>query len=237
MNQSEPKSDPRPLVISNILQHSLSNDFEEAKTEWDLEGSVPSDSADFSEHCELCGARNYRGNWAIVNRNTNAILKVGTECIKRFVVLNGTETLEDSQVFFSNAEKELSLILKIRNDFPEIVKGIPTKRETTYYIKALKTLLELRGQLSLLDSREGIEEVIKAYCIKTEEKEKELDIKFVDKMYNLLHDPKKFVFQKETKRYREYKLKEGDTWKKRGRVTGTTLSSSESFKNPEKKYD
>jgi hypothetical protein len=115
--KEELETKPGPLVVNTLLEGSHSDDFEIAKTEWDLVEPIPNDSEDFVENCELCNHRNYKGNWLIQNRRTESTLKVGSDCIKRFVILNGTSSLEDSKTFFENKEKEIEKELKVKMEY------------------------------------------------------------------------------------------------------------------------
>jgi hypothetical protein len=230
-NQKELRTKPGPLVIKNLLKGSHSNEFENAKSEWDLVEPISNDSADFVENCELCNHRNYKGNWLIQNRLTGSHLKVGSDCIKRFVILNGTSSQDDSRVFFENKEKEIEKELKVKTEYNSIIVNLlPTRSEANSFVKALLSLLESRGKRKSIESKEGVKEIITDICSVPHPSEKE-----IDSLYTLLNTPDKFVFQKDTRKYKEFKLLEGETWAKKGKVTGTTLSNSKAYK-PDAKY-
>lgn len=231
IDETELRTTPGPLVIETLLEKSYSDDFEVAKTEWDLAEPIPNESDEFVENCELCNHRNYKGNWLIQNRLTGSRLKVGSNCIKRFVILNGTSSLEDSRVFFENKEKEIEKELKIKTAYKSIIVNVlPTKREANSFVKTLLYLLEARGQQQKINTMEGIKDIIKDFCGVIDPKDKE-----IHQLYTLLNQPKNFLFQKETKKYKNFKLREGQTWAKKGKVTGTTLSYSSAYK-PDKNY-
>lgn len=71
----------------NLALLSLSEDFDQALTEWDFDGNV-----DYSDvalgTCGLCGQRNLVYHFHIVNRNNGNKLTVGSACIKKFSAIH-----------------------------------------------------------------------------------------------------------------------------------------------------
>jgi len=89
IKEEELNTKPGPRIIKVLTENSVSKDFEEARTEWELLGPIPSDSDEFVGNCELCNHANYIANWFIYNPGTGRTLKVGSKCIRRFIVFKG----------------------------------------------------------------------------------------------------------------------------------------------------
>ena len=231
-DDKEIKTEPGPLIKSTLISNSLFNDFDEAKAEWELVGNIPSESYDFVENCELCNRRNYIENWVVFNPNTKKTLKVGSECIKRFIILNGARTQEDSNTFFELKERELKKEYTLRELYKAVVvEVLPLARKVNRFRGLLIQLLDDRGQRHLTNDEKGI-----LYIIKETLKVKNPSDKEVKNLYSIIHEPEKVLVQRETRKFREWKrIKEGQTWNKQGKVTYTTLSQSEAYK-PDGKY-
>lgn len=222
---------PGPLIIKTLIENSLSNDFEEAKKEWELIGPITRDSEEFVSNCELCNSHLQKENWIIFNPNSLATLKIGSECIRRFILLAGTSSHEDSITFFEIRSKEFKTEMDLIELYPEAVKDpLPTRRNINTFRKKLLALLESKGQAYTSD--QDIEFILTSLLRKTKASGKE---KF--RLFEILNQPEKITYQPENKKWREYKLKEGDTWKKKNKVTGGTLVSSKIYRDPSKKYD
>ncbi|MFE8703963.1 hypothetical protein ACFYKX_25655 [Cytobacillus sp. FJAT-54145] len=232
-SQQELTTIPGPLVIKNLIENSRSDLFEEAKTEWELVTYIPNDSEEFVENCELCNHRNYIANWLIQNPNTNALLKVGSDCIKRFIQFAGTSSQTDSNVFFENREKEIGKELELKVSYREVIATpLPTFRVANRFKKITLELLENRGQVHLLESPEGRLEIIQTLFKQQNPSKKEQD-----HFQWLMSDPSSLPVQKETKKFRQIHYKEGSTLTRRSKVTRSTLSSSKVYQDPSKKYD
>jgi hypothetical protein len=224
---------PGPLVIKVLIENSLSDVFDEAKQEWELVTHIPADSEEFVENCELCNHRNYKENWLIQNQNTKALLKVGSDCIKRFIQFAGTSSQADSNTFFENKLKEMDIEVELKLSYFVVIEGLlPTVREANRFKKLTLQLLERKGQLHLIESGFGRLEIIKN-LYKQSEPSNEEQIRFGW----LMSEPSTLPVQKETKKYKEIKIKEGSTFKKRSKVVRTTLANSKIYRNPEKKYE
>lgn len=232
-SQLELTTIPGPLVIKNIIENSLSDDFEEAKKEWELVTHVPSDSDEFVENCQLCNHKNYVENWLIQNTNTKALLKVGSDCIRRFIQFAGTANQSDSNTYFENKQKEMDKELELRTSYIEVIATpLPTVRVANRFRKITMELLESRGQLHLLTTPKGQLELLQMLfrVQKPSDKEK-LNFKW------LMSDPPALPVQKETKKYRQITYKEGSTFRRRSKVKRSTLANSKVYLDPSKKYD
>lgn len=231
--QQELITTPGPLVKKILIENSKSDIFEEAKQEWELVTHVSSESEDFVENCELCNHRNYKENWLIQNTNTKLLLKVGSDCIKRFIQFAGTTSQGDSNTFFDNKQKEIEKELELRVFYREVIVGVlPLVRVANRFKKLTLELLERKGQLHLINTKEGRLEIIQSlYKEPNPSKKEENHFEW------LMNDPSTLPVQKETKRFKQEIFKEGTTFSKRSKFVRTTLSNSKIYRNPEKKYE
>ncbi|MEK5209858.1 hypothetical protein [Psychrobacillus sp. FSL H8-0510] len=231
--QPELTTNPGPLVIRTLLLNSKSNIFEDAKQEWELVTHISNDTEDFVENCELCNHKNYKENWLIQNQHTQALLKVGSDCIRRFIQLAGTSSQADSNTFFDNKQKEISVEIELRVLYKEvIVLPLPTARRANRFKKLLLDLIEKRGQLQLIGRIEGRTEILHTLLKVPHPTPKELN-----NFQSLLNTPSTLPVIRENKKFKEYKVKEGSTFKKSSKVTNVSLAYSNAYQDPEKKYD
>lgn len=232
--QVELTTKPGPLVKKMLLIRSQSNEFEEAKQEWEFVAHIPNDSEEFVGNCELCNHKNYKENWLIQNQYTKAHLKIGSECIRRFIQFAGTASQADSNTFFDHKKKEMSTEIELIILYKEVIAAtLPTARKANRFRKMLEELLRNRGQLFLLDTVEGRKEVLRNLFKVNKPSHKE-----INNFQSLMSNPMTLPVLRETQRFRQVSYNEGSTLNsKRSKVTNVTLSSSESYKNPEKKYD
>lgn len=231
LKNGELKTAPRPLVIKNLLKDSKSDNFEDAKTEWELVEGITSADHNFMENCELCNSRVYKENWIIQNSNTMAFLRIGCECVKRFIQFAGTSTQADSNTFFENKRKELHLESELQLLYKEVIQlPLPPSNQANKFKKKLLEFLELRGKKHLIDTHDGrkeiIEDILKISSVKPQDNTKIWDL--MNGSLPVEHSKKKLKSER---------FKEGTTLNKKNRkVTSITLSSSESYKNPADKY-
>ena len=224
---------PGPLVTKTLLLNSQSKVFEDAKQEWELVTHISNDTEDFVENCELCNHKNYKENWLIQNQYTHALLKVGSDCIRRFIQLAGTSSQADSNTFFDNKQKEIGTEIELKVLYKEvIVLPLPTARKANRFKKLLLDLLEKRGQLQLVDRIEGRSEILRTLL-----KVSQPSLKELNNFQALLNNPVTLPVIRETKKFKEFKIKEGSTFKKRSKVTNVSLAYSKAYQDPEKKYD
>lgn len=226
---------PKPIVIRSIVEFSSSKNYEEAKTEWELIGAIDSTSRDFTDHCELCNAMLYKENWEIRNTMTGISLKVGSDCIRRCVVLSGTGSSEGTNQYMDNREQEWGSIKELRLTYKNVIMNpLPTARELNRFYKKLTYVLEKRGLFPLRDDFkiEDLNPIFKdifGFNHLPSNKER-------FKVYQVLYDPSKIARAKETKKIHTPKYKEGDTFKKNRGVTYVSLSKSSVYRNPADKY-
>ncbi|MGD6969365.1 hypothetical protein ACQCVP_23560 [Rossellomorea vietnamensis] len=222
---------PGPLVKKVLIENSFGETYKEARLEWELITHIPSDSDIFVENCELCNHRNYKENWLIQNHNTNAKLKVGSDCIKRFIQIAGTSSQADSIRFFENRQNEIGKEQELLTRYSEvIIHPLPLVRAANKFRKDLNDILEARGLLHLTETKDGVTQILKLVFRKHKPTGKE-----INNLLWLLDGS--LPTQKETKKYRQINYQEGKTFRKAKKVTATTLTPSMHFSDPSKKYD
>lgn len=101
---NEPSPHPPKHVVKNLLASSVAKSFEEARREWHYSGDmVEEGERGFSRECDLCGPKEQmRHNFVIRNVRTGKTLQVGSVCVKRFLVLAGTSSPEESAAVFDH---------------------------------------------------------------------------------------------------------------------------------------
>ncbi|WP_430510852.1 hypothetical protein [Gottfriedia solisilvae] len=226
----EKENKPGPLVIKNLTKNSLSNVFDEAKNEWEYLEGIDTESPYFVENCELCNSRLHLENHIIKNINTEKRLRIGSDCIKRFVQFAGTSSQESSNTYFEIIQNERKLETEVRMLFKNVViYPLPTYREANKFRKTFEQLLESKGINYLCDKSEGRIQLLKD-IFKIENPTLEEQIKFKDFIDG------KTAVQRENRKYRDF-IKEGESWGKRRRVTSVSLSTSKVYSDPSKKYN
>lgn len=226
---------PKRIVVKNIIKFSQSNNFNDAREEWELLGPIGSDSREFVDHCDICNAMLYKENWIIKNTITKKIIKVGSDCIRRFIILSGTGGQAETIQYMDNIEKEWSIIKELRLSYKSIIKGNePKARDLNRFHRKLTQLLRNRGQYPL-SSDFSIDRDLPPILKSVFGFEELPPLTEQWKVYQILHDPSKVKTKKETRKFRDKKYKEGQTFQRKGKVTATTLSSSGAYR-PDEKY-
>jgi hypothetical protein len=156
MKDNELKTKPGPQITRVLTELSMAANFEDARQEWVLESPIPKESEEFVKHCELCGHRNYVKNWLILNPLTQNKLKIGSECIRRFIHLNGTTNTEDSNRFFEMKEKEYEEMSYIKRLFSEVITDpVPLVGNVTLFRKRLSKIMDKR-EIQLEEAKDWI---------------------------------------------------------------------------------
>ena len=68
---------------------------------WELCDILANDDPDFTDHCDLCNTAGLETNFVIEYPRNHALLKVGSQCIKKFVRFKGILSQEDSNQYFN----------------------------------------------------------------------------------------------------------------------------------------
>ncbi|OPY64131.1 MAG: hypothetical protein A4E56_00185 [Pelotomaculum sp. PtaU1.Bin065] len=139
-----------PIIRYKILSNSLSDDWEEARREWEFVSLIEEEDYDsldrFSDNCELCNQGGLRRNYEIYNAGTGKRFLVGSTCIKNFIILKGTETQEQSAAAFEFQVKQLSAAKRIQALIPSVLSQ-PTQHEALIFRNASKEILETLDNL------------------------------------------------------------------------------------------
>lgn len=103
----EPSPEPPKVVVKNLLAASSAEDFETARREWEYRGEVIYEGeSGFAPECELCGPKELmRTNYVIHNVVNGNRLRVGSVCVKRFLVLVGAASPAESADVFDRRTK------------------------------------------------------------------------------------------------------------------------------------
>ena len=99
---NNPSPVPPKVVVKNLLANSVADDFEKAQTEWEYNGELIFEGEnEFSHECGLCGPKDLmKTNHIIRNTRNGNALRVGSVCVKRFLILSGASTIEESADLF-----------------------------------------------------------------------------------------------------------------------------------------
>lgn len=143
-NELQPKRDFK-LVKSRISKNSLSDDWEEARREWEFEKIIFEDDLDvveyFTQTCELCNHVGLKRNYEIFNPGTGKYFLVGSTCIKRFLLLKGAENQSQSAEIFDFQVKKMLAARKLQSILPSLLSE-PTQYEAHVFRNASKNILE-----------------------------------------------------------------------------------------------
>lgn len=227
MSQEEKKlPKPGPLIRKNLLDRSEADTYEEAREEWDLEDYQPFGK---QTNCDLCHQENLKRNYILKNIHNGTIMVVGSRCIERFLILAGTKDQEGTIQRLRLKEKEIAKEIRVRELYREVLLTVPIRELLIEFRKELLEILDIRGLQHLMDSKseEDTRKIIQQVILIEDPPEKEVrridDILHRFQLIRSLSIPMK-------KPKKEKQIKEGQTWQKRGKVTGTTLSSSEVYR-------
>lgn len=138
---SNPSPVPPKVVIKNLLANSVADSFEDAQKEWEYDAQIIGEGeSGFSPECGLCGPKErMKTNYIIKNMRNGNTLKVGSVCVKRFLILSGTSSINESADLFDRrtllayyGKKQGYLIADLAKDkIPE--KSILAIMETLEY--------------------------------------------------------------------------------------------------------
>lgn len=117
------------------------NNYEKARTEWDFEDIIDEKDTDFVEQCELCNQVGLKSNYIISNSLTSKKLKVGSSCIRRFILLRGTTSQEESNALFDYKKKQLLNAKKIQAVLHEVLSDLPSTSAVVKFKSASKDIL------------------------------------------------------------------------------------------------
>lgn len=148
--EEKPRQLDSPLIKRRITRASHAKTYEEARREWRYTNVILEDDEDFVERCELCNQPGLRANFVIVNIKTSNNFKVGSTCIKRFIILEGAETQEESnEMFEAQALKMMAGRHLAEKYLPQLLDPVPSPQAVTDFREASKVFLGSLEQLRL----------------------------------------------------------------------------------------
>ena len=220
------------LALKILTQATGFNDLEKAKRGWELHDILNEEDTYFTDRCELCNQPGLNRNFIIEHENTHYRLRVGSGCIRKFVLLKGTDNQQDSNRYFDRKSSELYAVKTIGQLLTEIT-GQAIEYSTVYQFRK-KCAAILGCNISDIKnvcfaSKEGWEKLIKA--LGSTLSGGKLSEEQLDRVRLALFNPRELPFVKKKIRRDKY---EGFQ-KKRTRAT-TTLAKSSAYENPENKY-
>ncbi|MFD0587607.1 hypothetical protein ACFQZE_06305 [Paenibacillus sp. GCM10027627] len=138
-------SDPKQYQIDKVLSHSLSQKYDDAKSEWELINALDETSEDFTNVCGLCNNPHLVCNFVIHNPHTNVTLHVGSTCIIRFGLIKGNVDVESGKAILKNFVREKQLLDEIRGLVKLVMIPMPEFTDLNEFLKAMKTYFVLTG--------------------------------------------------------------------------------------------
>jgi hypothetical protein len=133
------------MAIRAVVGNSISETFDEARIEWELEAVLADDSEGFSNICELCGNPSLKNDFIIYNPTTGKRLTVGSRCIIRFGIIKGNVDVESGHLLINNFITMQQQYFQVRS----LVKGMmvlnPDAKEYQLFYLGLKKILESKG--------------------------------------------------------------------------------------------
>jgi hypothetical protein len=181
----------------------------------------------FTDICELCNHIGLRRNFEIYNTNTNKYFLVGRNCIKRFIILAGAETLEDSSVLFEMKSEELIAIKVLQNLVPAILET-PKPQELMKFRKYAEKLVG--GSQQNMTRAKWDTFLTNLYAGKMPPKE------HIDRIRTALYNPRAIRVQKVKLSTAAEQRKIG-SWANTSKIktrADNTLARSDIYRNPQK---
>lgn len=132
------------IVRERIINNSKSDDWEEARREWEFIGMILEDDyiglERFSNSCQLCNQRPLTKNFEINNPLTGVTFLVGSTCIKRFIMLKGASSQSESAAIFEFQAKKMFASRTIQELLPSILTE-STRNDVDRFRNASKVIL------------------------------------------------------------------------------------------------
>ncbi|MTI82627.1 MAG: hypothetical protein FH756_01750 [Firmicutes bacterium] len=148
----KPTKNDFKLVKERILENSLADEWDEARREWELTKLIDRDDMElfdrFTEQCQLCNQVGLKKNYQIFNPGTGKIFLVGSTCIKKFLLLKGAETQQQSADIFDFQVKQMLAVKKLQQLLPDILSE-PTAYDANRFRNASREILETLDNLQI----------------------------------------------------------------------------------------
>ncbi|TVX85647.1 hypothetical protein FPZ44_24680 [Paenibacillus agilis] len=223
-------SRPRRHVEANLVFKSVSHEFTDAKTEWNIDRCVDKDSEGFSSSCELCNMTGLKYNFVLSNPSTNEMLRVGTTCIVRFNIGKGVVDVDSGITLLQNKANEFVHLHNLQTMVNDVLLITPDPNTLRQFYELLKKIMDIKGIKHPTDQQ--LKEAFwgdKASSI--EDKYKLMRMRMIwDKPGAIdTHKVKKTKYEPVPKEHSTF------GYKRRSRVQ-TTLGTSGATRDPQRKY-
>lgn len=200
--EGEPPKRDFPMIKRRIVENSKGSIYEEAKYEWDYTGLIQEEEVEkFTDQCELCNQRPLRVNFQITNESTKKSLLVGSTCIRRFLVLQGTATSAESWDYFVRETYKNVAKIEMKTIIDLLFDGTPKTKHIAQFRKMAEEVL---GDLNNLEKDEKLNDFVDS-LIKKGETDREKKIKILK---NILLTPKDIISGLEAKELLPYVLED-----------------------------
>ncbi|ABO49457.1 hypothetical protein Dred_0921 [Desulforamulus reducens MI-1] len=228
-----------PFIKNNIIANSVEGTYEEAMTEWEFVGILDEENVErFVPRCQLCNQPGLRINFEIHNPDTRKRFLVGSSCIKKFLVLKGTSSLEESWDFFVRQSIRYASLDDLRYFANDV---LASENIQVHQIRRLRKLvadvLGLPDQCSLnsavFEKKEDWDGLVH-YLIGSNDGSDQVWRKKLERIKMILFSPSKLIKKQKLLDTGEKDGHWANIGRKNTRVD-TTLSRSEAYKNPAKK--
>lgn len=228
-----------PYIKKNLIANSIAGTYEEAMTEWEFVGILDEENVErFVPRCQLCNQPGLRINFEIHNPDTRKRFLVGSSCIKKFLVLKGTGSLEESWDFFVRQSIKYASLDDLRHFASDV---LVTENIQLHQIRRFRKLvadvLGLPDQSSLnsavFENKEDWDGLVH-YLIGPNDGSDQAWSKKLERLKLILFNPSQLV---KKQKFFDTGEKDGH-WASKGRRSTrveTTLSRSEAYKNPAKR--
>lgn len=136
--KAEPSLEPPKSVIKKLLAASKAKNFDEAKREWEFRGEIIEETSPEFSNCQLCGQANLETNCIIHNINNGNSLKVGSICVRRFIIINQSSTIEESQDLFDAIYNKSAYIKRLQRLIPSLADDVISEEVLLKLIETCK---------------------------------------------------------------------------------------------------
>lgn len=221
VDEPEPQQRDYPLIRKNILAYSSSDDFEEARREWELSNIIDETDPDFVDHCEICNASGLEKNYQILNKYTEKTYLVGSSCIKRFIIFGDAQTQEESNAIFDRQIRKREAAKSLQYLLPKILE-IPTAHELNRFRHSSKFIL---GSLDNLTTPPYVWNEYIRLLFGVNKPKKEI----IQKVSTVLYNPKAVRIKRLTMSTGQKEGQWADKIKSKSRVE-TSLSRSSAYR-------
>jgi hypothetical protein len=221
------------LALSIIQDATGLTDFEEARYGWELQDITDSTNNEFVDHCDFCHAAGLESNYIITYPKTHAILRVGSKCIKGFILFGNTTNQEDSNRLFKLQCTKIMAIKSVNQLLKEIFASSIKPTSVYQFKKICATILNC----SMSDTNHVCNSSLDKWkhLLKTLKNNYPESLHFDKEQYERIRlallNPKQLPIIRP-----KASIIESSMIKKRHRII-TTLSHSTEYRNPSRIYE